>query len=201
MKTIQTLAALAVMTVPAMAGNLAEPVDPVIAAPVVADSNWSGAYAGLFAGVALDGKMYDIGGPYFLNNDAYFGGGFIGYRHDLGDLVVGAEVSTTALVNVYQAAFPAWKFTSLTDLRATLGYDMGDALVYVAGGYTTSAFQTPVKYTYDGFNVGAGIDYMVTDNFFLGGEVVYRNLSRTPAVVPAWTGTFTSVQVRAGYRF
>jgi len=148
----------------------------------------------------VDGDMFDIGGPWALNNNGSLGSGFLGYRHDFGDFVLGAEVSSTLMVDVFQAAFPTWEFTRLTDIRATAGYEVGPALVYAAGGYTTSAFTPGAgSLTYDGWNAGVGVDFALTDNFFIGGEYIYRSISRTTN--RNWTADFSTIQVRAGIRF
>ena len=201
MKNVVFAAAIvAVSTGAALAGSLETPADVTVMAPAAeAGTDWTGPYLGAFYGAA-SGEMYDIGGPYVLNNDASFFGGFIGYRKDFGNIVVGAEVSTTLGMDMYQAAFPTWEFTGLTDLRATVGYDFGRVLVYASGGYTTSGFQVlPSQFTYDGWNAGVGADFLVTDKIFIGGEYVYRSLSRTTD--RSWTGEFGTLQGRIGVQF
>lgn len=172
-------------------------------AAVKFDANdWSGFYAGLShgMGVGSSNEMYDIGGPYVLNTDASFPAGFVGYRHDMGRMVVGGELSTTFDVNMYQQAWPNWTFNSLTDLRATLGYDMGRALVYASAGYTTSSFDAEgSEYTYDGWNAGIGIDYLLSDRVFLGAEYVHRDVARSD--LSSWNGSFDTFHLRIGMNF
>lgn len=147
-----------------------------------------------------NGNMFDIGGPYVLNNNANHFSGLVGYRYDMGDYVVGGEFSTSASVNMFQAAFPTWAFNRVSDARVTVGRDLGRSLVYVAAGYTNTGFSVgPTNYIYDGWNAGIGIDTMVTDNMFVGAEYVWRSVSRTD--LRAWTADFGTIQLRAGFRF
>lgn len=144
--------------------------------------------------------MYDFGGPYVLNNAANFPAGFVGYRHDMGRMVVGGELSTTFDVDMYQQNFPTWAFQSVTDLRATLGYDMGRALVYASAGYTSTGFDVSgTGYTYDGWNAGIGIDYLLSDRVFLGAEYVHRDVARTD--LSSWNATFDTLHLRIGMKF
>ncbi|WP_323036025.1 outer membrane protein [Pararhodobacter sp.] len=173
---------------------------PMVQVPVYAAApDWSGVYGGVYHGRA-SGEMFDIGGPYDLDSGSNFTGLFLGYRHDMGDYVVGGEISSTVAMNMQQAAFPTWEFERMTDIRATVGRDFGRTLVYVAGGYTTSTFSPGGgSTTYNGWNLGIGLDYRVTDRFFVGVEYVHRDLSRSD--LATWTGEFGTVQIRAGFQF
>lgn len=201
MKTLISFSLAVLLSSTAYAGTLDQPpADTRPAVPVVAGTDWAGFYGGAFYGRS-SGEMFDFGGPYVLNNDASMYGLFAGYRHDMGNWVLGAELASTVGMDVKQAAFPTWKFERLTDIKATVGYDMGRALVYASAGYSTSRFNWPVanSATYDGWNAGVGLDYLITDRTFLGVEYVYRSLERKG--VPTWTGEFGTFQVRAGFNF
>ena len=201
MKAALSFAILAFSAGAALADGIGvPPTPPVVPSPPIAYvPDWTGVYAGLYYGVA-DGEMFDIGGPYVLNDNANFGGLMLGYRRDLGNFVIGGEIASTFHTDVYQAAFPSWAFNNLTDLRVSVGRDLGRALLYATAGYTTSRFTDGfANYTYDGWNAGIGIDYMVTDRVFLGAEYVYRSLARTDN--SAWTGEFGAIQLRGGIRF
>lgn len=184
----------------ALAGNVETPTvaAAAIAMPSNAGTDWSGLYAGAFYSFA-SGEDYNIGGPYELN-DGNFYGGFAGYRHDLGKIVVGGEVAGSFGADLYEVAFPTWEYTSFIDVKATAGYDMGRVLAYVSAGYTFADFTSGGSdYAFGGWNAGAGLDFMVTNNIFIGGEYVYRSLQDTN--LSNYTGDIQSWQIRAGYQF
>lgn len=196
---LATLLVSTLLISPAIAGSPETPAgSPAVAVAAETGPTWTGGYAGLFRGTA-SGEMYDIGGPYELNDNGNFFGVFAGYRHDFGKIVVGAEMSATMDVDLYQASWPTWEFNSLTDFKAVAGYDLGRALVYVSAGYTTSNFQSPNPYNYTGWNAGIGADFRISETFFVGGEYVRRSLSRSD--LSTWTGRFDTLQIRAGVNF
>lgn len=92
MKKLVLAAVLAAFSTGAsVAGGLVTPVEPPVMAPAPATGpDWTGPYIGAYYGLA-SGEMFDIGGPYVLNNYGSFYGGFAGYRHDFGNFVIGAE--------------------------------------------------------------------------------------------------------------
>lgn len=200
MKLATAFAVLALSSSAALADGPTLYTPPVVPPPPTAPVlNWTGVYAGLYYAGAANGEMFDIGGPYVLNNGSFYGG-FLGYRHDLGNFVLGGEIARSFGTDLYQNAFPTWAFQNFTDVRVSVGRDFGRALVYLSGGYTTSGFNVGVTpFTYDGWNAGIGLDYMVSDRFFLGAEYVHRSVSRTDN--RAWTGEFGVLQVRGGFRF
>jgi outer membrane immunogenic protein len=196
-----SVTALLVGSAMALADGPQLPYEPPVAPPAATvQPDWGGFHAGIYYAGAASGEMFDIGGPFDLNNDASFYGGFLGYRWDLGRTVIGAELSSTFGTNIYQAAFPTWEFERITDLRAMVGRDMGRALVYVSGGLTTSRFDAGgANHTYNGWNAGIGVDFMVSDRFTAGIEYVYRSLEST--TTPGWTGEFGAIQIRGAIRF
>src|SRR5260370_40765320 len=111
----------------------------------------------------------------------------------------------------------AVKTAYLAATRAKLGLAWDRALFYVAGGLETGEFDVTSTYVtrgiggspalgftdanklHFGFNVGAGIDYAITNNVFLGIEYRYLDLGKetynlgafTPAGGPAQTVSST----------
>ncbi len=199
MKTLLVASAIALAaTTSAMASGPVAPVPPPVVVTVPPSYDWSGFYAGIGAG-AHDGEMWDIGGPYAVEGETGFV--FVGYRHDFGNYVLGGELSSTFSTTAAQVGFPTWQFNRMTDLRATIGRDLGRALAYVAVGYTNTEFVAGPfgTHTYNGWNAGLGIDMMVTDHFFVGAEYIWRNLESTTTA--GWTGEFGTIQLRGGWRF
>lgn len=201
MKFFTPFAALVLSASTALAdGPQPAPTTPFVAPPAASTPHWSGSYAGLYVGAA-QGNNVDVFGTWPLVSNASLQGAFIGYRRDLGDYVVGVELaSTLGTINLREAAFPTWHFEQVSDLRLTYGRDMGRALVYVAGGYTTGRFNPagPTN-TYDGWNAAVGVDVMVSNRAFVGIEYMHRSVSRTDA--RTWTADIGALQLRGGLRF
>ena len=53
-----------------------------------------------------------------------------------------------------------------------------------------------------GLNLGAGVDVMVNEHMFVGGEFIFRNLSGETNNAPTiQTTNIQAVQLRAGWKF
>ena len=198
MKTLFAAALSAVSASAAFAsGPIAPPPPPEVFTVTPPSYDWSGFYAGIGVG-RNSGDMFDIGGPYSVEGNSTFA--FGGYRHDMGRVVVGAELQTTLSTNAHQSAFPTWVFDRFTDLRASVGVEVGRVLPYLAAGYTWSEF-TPAgpSQRYNGWNAAIGADVMVSNRVFVGLEYSRRWLESTST--PGWTGDIDTVQLRAGFRF
>jgi opacity protein-like surface antigen len=160
-----------------------------------------------------------------INNSSLIGGFQAGYNWQIGQWVLGLEqdYQFTGLKQTFSFAAPAGLFLAgdsmavktdyLAATRGKLGVVWDRALIYAAGGLETGEFDVTSVYVaraaggspalgftdanklHFGFNVGAGIDYAVTDNVFLGVEYRYLDLGKetynlgafTPAGAPAQT--------------
>ncbi len=159
------------------------PVPPVAAEAATPVFSWSGPYAGIAAGGGFaDGKA-SLGG---LSEKDNFDGGrfgvFAGYQHQFdNNFVLGLEGDVTYdwndnkydLVPGIQAEIGTnWGGS----VRARAGYAFDRAQVYATGGWaiTRGELKIPGFFketeTYNGYTVGAGVDYAVTDKVFLRGE-------------------------------
>lgn len=194
-KTTILAAALATCAAPVLAGNITpvepEPAPMVPVAPVAPSSpDWTGFYAGGQLGYAnVDTNVAGVDG------DDIIGGLLLGYDYDMGNWVVGggidydfADISlspTTSLEEVWRVK-----------LRG--GYKLGNGLLYATGGYAGA--DTSDLGSEDGYFVGGGYEHMLSQNFSLGGEVLYHEFEGFgPA--NAVDAEATTVQIRASYRF
>ncbi len=208
---LSAAAASALMAGSAFAGNI-EPVvmEPVLApapAPVFMSPNWTGFYAGGQLGYAdVNGDGVDNNGTPLLpgddfgfsaNGDGLIGGLVAGYDYDLGNWVVGAGVDYDWLdVDVAPGV------SVDTVLRAKLrgGYKLGNGLLYATGGYALA--DTNILGDADGYFIGAGYEHMITQNFSLGGEVLYHEFDNfSGGNIPDYDAEVTTAQVRATFRF
>ncbi len=191
-KVTLATAALALATAPAFAGS-PEPasVEPVLAAPapVASTPDWTGFYAGGQIGYAnVDTNVAGVDG------DGLIGGIVGGYDWDLGNWVVGvgadwdfADISLGAAADLEQV----WR------LKTRGGYKIGNGLAYATVGYANA--DTDNLGDDDGYFIGAGYEHLITQNFSLGGEVLYHefdNFNSTTTDVEA-----TTVQLRGTFRF
>ena len=175
----------------AIAGSPEPYIEHVYMEPPAPAATWDGFYGGFLGGLQ-SGEVTP--GPFEFDATTY--GGFGGYNYQSGNMVIGGEVA--AQIGTLDFDPPSYDIDMLVDLKVRLGYAMGDALLYAAGGYSTIGITTPATVAARGWNVGAGLDYAITDQFFVGGEYVYRNM---PDTIP---NTFDmdshSGQLRAGIK-
>lgn len=180
----------------AVAGNVVPaPADPVISAPapVVAD-DWSGFYFGGTAGWGT-GKTVTVD-----NFDGLLYGGFAGYTYQFdNNMVLGVEVAASTGQREYDLG--GTFDTTFIDLKARAGFAVDRALVYVSGGYSLATYDDVAGSEGGGFNVGAGVDFLVSDNVFVGAEYIYRDIDDTVNDPSTWTDQFGTIQARVGITF
>ncbi len=188
----------------ASAGTIVAPTpDPVIMpTPVFATSYWDGFYVGAAVGWSTgDMVIYPAAGD---PSDGFGYGGFIGYNYVMdGGFMIGGEVAGS-IFNFDPTSGATGVDGTMFDAKLRVGFEMDRALVYASGGYSMlsgdylSTPATPIEGT--GWNVGAGIDYLVTDSVFVGAEYVYRDITDS-AATPAWESQSHAFTVRAGIKF
>ncbi len=154
----------------AIAGSPEPYIEEVYPDPLPVDAPWDGAYGGLVGGLQ-SGEITP--GAFTFDETTY--GVLAGYNLQMGDVVVGGELAA----QIGEIDFPpSYDIDMLVDAKVRLGYSFGDALIFASGGYSTFG-STDFGFAANGWNAGAGIDYAVTERFFVGGEYVYRNLENT----------------------
>ncbi|MEJ6395057.1 porin family protein [Gymnodinialimonas sp. 2305UL16-5] len=171
---------------------------PLPPAPI---SDWTGAYIGgqlEYGDVTAD----DATGAEAAEGTGALYGIFGGYRYDLGNLVVGAELDLNlADIDLESpAGADIGSLDSVHRLGVELGYDAGPALLYgTVGAARASAEINGVDYDDNGYFYGVGIDYLVTDNVTVGAELLqheFDDFDGTDLDISA-----TTFGVNAAFRF
>jgi outer membrane immunogenic protein len=162
-----------------------------------------------------------------------FVGGVVGYNWQSGPVVFGIEGDyhwadingRSAVVNVGPVNLGDTYFTKLRgfgDIKGRLGYAAGPALFFVSGGAAVG----DIQHRYDaalnggaantfatsdtkwGYTVGAGVEYMFTQNWSGKIEYNYLDLGKStiqysPAVAnrSEWNDTFHTVKAGVNYHF
>ncbi|MGV8985602.1 MAG: outer membrane protein [Cypionkella sp.] len=157
----------------AMAGGPAVPtIEPQVTmpAPVVMAPqpvNWGGLYTGVSLG---------FGNSYTNNpgqgNRLGVAGVNLGYRYDLGSLIVGGELSYDKdNVNV-DTSSSGNGIENTTALKLIVGKSLGRTLVYgTVGVANANANVAGVSGSDTGYTVGIGADYALNQQWTIGGEL------------------------------
>ena len=187
----------AMMALPVHAGSPAPaPAEPVVAEPTMAPApmarDWSGFYLGGRAGY-MD-LSRDVGG------DGWIGGLQAGYLHDFGNgFAAGVETSydrgnigITAAGNELGIGV-----REVLRLGGRAGVTTGDFFIYGTAGAARA--RVPGLGSETGPFGGVGVDYMLTDNLILGGDVLYHRFSDF-AGSGIGVGA-TTAQARVSFRF
>ncbi len=221
-KLLATTAVLLGTASVAVAGNVAPPpVDPApYVPPAPAMTDWSGFYLGLSGGWGSgdyqpNPNANPLPAAYSFDGLAY--GGFVGYNYQLDSgLVLGGEIafgmgSMDLDQDGTNTPTPQPTFDAQTvDFKVRVGFAADRALVYAFGGYTTvegDNFSKPAGWTTignfdgDGYIFGGGVDFLVTDNLFVGAEYAYRDVEDSNNDPITWDGSASTISARVGFKF
>lgn len=178
-KLLYTVAAIAALSGIA---NAADAVDQIPAAPVADVApvfTWTGPYFGVQGGGAwLDGDFSAGGLSASEDFDGGIFGAFVGYNWQFSNgFVAGIEGDVDYNWNEETLGGVDIGTDWSGSVRARVGYAFDRALIYAAGGWTvTNAYVdgggVDEDETFNGWTIGAGLDYAVTDNIF--GRLEYR---------------------------
>lgn len=168
---------------------------PMAMTPTRADGDWGGFYAGAQLGY---GNITSNSAG--LDGNGAIGGIHAGYRFDMGRAVVGGELDyNLADIELGQGLFDT-NLDSVTRLKVMAGIDMGRALIYLTGGAAyADATLGGVSASDNGYFAGIGMDYQLTDQLNLGGELLghrFENFDGTAVDLEAVT-----LQAKVAYRF
>ncbi|KQW29163.1 hypothetical protein ASE36_11930 [Rhizobium sp. Root274] len=187
---MKTFVATAAVLLIATAAYAADAISTVPEAPVAADIGqrgfeWTGGYAGIQGGYGwLDGHFETAGlNPLDGNFDGGSLGAFAGFNKQFSNnVVLGIEGDFDHNWNEQDLTTLFGTFTGTADwqgsVRGRLGYSFGRALVYASAGWAAAHVDAELvgvastSETYNGYTVGAGVDYAVTDRIF--GRLDYR---------------------------
>lgn len=158
--------------------------------PTTGLADFSGAYAGgaiasVSSGVEIAFEIEDIDleadlGELGLEDTAAFSG-FAGYQIQSGAFVYGGEIASTRTSGLELLGLEV--DATMTDVKGRIGYVFEDKFVtYGTLGYSTvtvklEEFDTDIEIDADGFVLGAGVDYLMTDNLVLGVEFSSRQVT------------------------
>ena len=196
MKTrILAMGFAAMLTTPALAGGLQQPV-PEPAAPAAPlppapaptlGGDWTGGYAGLQLGYG------DVNGSGAADGDDFLYGAHVGYRYDFGTFVLGGELDYDfADIDLNGAA----ETDSVARLKLQAGYDFGRTLGYFTAGVadldTSIGSETGEFY-------GIGVAYQINERYTVGAELLehsFDDIGGTGVEADA-----TTLTVRGSIRF
>jgi outer membrane immunogenic protein len=212
MRLILGIVFAAAIVAPVSAADMRMPMKAPSYAPAF---SWTGTYVGANVG-GVRGAV-GAPGVMDIHNGNVIGGFQAGYNWQIGQYVVGIEqdYQFTGLKQTATFAAPAGLFRAgdqlavktdyLAATRAKLGMTWDRALIYAAGGLETGEFDVASSYVargvggspaigftdsnklHFGFNVGAGVDYAVTNNVFIGLEYRYLDLGKETYNLGAFT--------------
>ncbi|MBB4006219.1 outer membrane protein [Allorhizobium taibaishanense] len=164
----------------------ADAIDQVPTAPAAVETpaafSWAGGYVGVLGGYGwLDATLSQGGASLSDNFDGGRIGGFGGWNFDVGhNVILGVEgdVNYDWNENSYSGVKVGTDVSG--SARARAGYAIDRALLFVAGGWTASrgyikAPGAEVKETFNGWTIGAGVDYAITNRIFTRVEYRYND--------------------------
>ena len=167
---------------------------------------WTGFYAGVNAGYGWGSQKGTADAAYGSLDGAQIGG-TAGYNYQMGQIVLGMEgdmdwsnAKSTNGANVS-------KQTSIGTVRGRLGYSVDRVLLFTTGGYAGGSVERSVgansaKDWHNGYALGAGMEYAITNNVSAKAEYLYTDLaSKTDTGVSRAGLTQNTVRMGVNYRF
>ena len=210
-------------TVPAFAADLA--ARPYTKAPAYVASpiyNWTGFYIGGHVGGAFTSDNSIAGGTNVSSDGQFMGGVQGGYDYQFAQNWVlgiegqyswlGGSNANVAFTSGGVGYIYSDKQKGLGSVTGRLGYTWGPALLYVKGGYAfadyseslTTAAGVPVafaKSSQNGYTVGAGLEYLFTQNWSGKVEYQYYDFGNTDFLGYSVKNDEHTVKAGLNYRF
>lgn len=188
MKTILATALLASVASTAFAADLptqkGPPPAPVYMAPPF---SWTGFYLGINGGYGFSSGGGKLGDP-----SGGLVGGTVGYNYQIGQFVTGIEgrldwADLSKNQTQLNGSMISSKVDSIGNVLGRFGFAADRALFYVAGGYaggqvagsdlTKAGLYSSTSNWQNGWAIGGGIEYALTNNISLKGEYIYSALN------------------------
>ncbi|MGG7519080.1 outer membrane protein [Allorhizobium undicola] len=185
-KLLLATAAMLAISGQAMAADaVSETPAPPAAVETPAAFSWAGGYAGVHGGYGwLDMKLSSGGASASDDFDGGRLGGFAGWNFDVGhNVIVGIEGDLNYDWNENDYSGIKLGTDVSGSARARVGYALDRALVYAAGGWTATrghldnTGSVDGHTTFNGWTVGAGVDYALTNRIFVRGEYRYNDFA------------------------
>jgi outer membrane immunogenic protein len=180
----------------AHAGSLADsPVEAPVYSPAPAPmavapvGEWTGFYTGLQLGYA------DVDGPGALDGDNGTYGFHAGYDYDFGSFVLGGELDYDK-TDVDLGGVTTIDSVARAKLKA--GYDLGSTLVYATAGAARADIDGIGDESGNFYGIGA--NYMITDRYTVGAELLQHKFDDIGGVAGA-DADATTFTVRGSLRF
>ncbi|TPW30795.1 porin family protein [Martelella alba] len=192
-KFLLASAALATMTGSAFAADIVTPAPvytpPPVSTPVAQQFNWSGFKVGATGGWNWNQQKFsakDINSSSHESNSGTIGA-FAGYDYQFSNnVVLGVEGDVTynpdnnAKFTYAQGQSGKMGYDWEGSIRGRLGYAFDNTLLYTTGGWAIAdgynlANGTKKEDTYNGWTIGAGVDYAFTNNIFARVEYRYTD--------------------------
>ncbi|WP_207186682.1 outer membrane protein [Rhodobaculum claviforme] len=199
MKLVTALGLGTALAMPAFAGSPAPaPMEPTVAAPAPAPMmvarNWTGFYVGGQLGYADLGR--DVSG------DGALGGLHAGYLHDFGNgFAAGVDGSYNwgSSIDVSAGALELGSLSQVARLGVRAGVTTGDLFFY--GTVGAARARVPALGNETGPYGGIGLEYALTDNWRLGGEILYHRFNNFAGNALGADASATTAQARVSFRF
>lgn len=192
------LAFLATAPVTAAAAGPEQGLSPVHLSSA-GGSDWTGFYAGLQFG-RTSGDWIGASGATVSSDSAGSYGFHIGYAHDLGQWVVGAELDHDRAELTYSipiaggGAVAGTEEHGITRLKLRAGYDLGPALAYATIGI--AELDSSILDYDTGTVTGLGVAWQAMPDVVMGLELLDHDFEHRNVAVEA-----TTVNLRLTYRF
>lgn len=222
LKVFSLALASAVFAGHAYAADLVE-ADPVPPTPVEAYETltWAGFYAGAQLGYGnADGDLTALGVTASGDLDGVVAGGFAGYNWQVDNIVFGIEGDLNYVDFERSGVLGAGttggaEIDYIGTIGPRLGFVVDRALIYGEGGFafaeyglrnTTGLGTFSTDDTANGWFVGGGVDYALTDNVFVGAEYNFVSLDGDTATLGGTPVTIGDIdthvfKARVGFKF
>ncbi len=173
--------------------------------PSAALADWNGYYGGISTGMSSNGEIevsnsLSDDGVYPLDDSTTFGG-YLGSLTQSGNVVYGGEIELVFASDAQFASDITLEDPTI-DLKGKVGFAVDRFLAYgVLGVSATNATFGPNDINGSGFVVGAGLDFMVTDNIIFGAEYLTRSTISEEFLDADVDIKLDTIAVRASYKF
>lgn len=150
------------------AGNIEAPVVTAPpTAPVFVPDTYSNDWSGFYAGGSIGFADVDEDAAAFVDSGATYGV-HGGYDYDFGDFVIGGELELSG----FDVSNGGTNVDSVARAKVRAGYDAGSYLPYVTVGVAQLSTGGALTGDDTGPVYGLGMDYRLTDDIRLGGEIL-----------------------------